>query len=126
MIKMKYFAVLFVSLSMLLGTIITSTAGEVNVMVEFAYNGTPDMNTLGFKLYKEGPDGVEIVVADIVGPEERNWSGKVKVDEGKSLFSLAAYSATSESGKSPEVPFEYIEPITPGGLPTPTVIIRFN
>ncbi len=127
MMKIKRcFIVVLITLSMLVGTVITSTAGEVDVIVDFAYNGTPDMETLGFKFYKEGPDGIEVVVADIVGPEKRTWRGTVKVDEGKSSFSLSAYSATAESGKSPAVPFEYIEPITPGGLPTPTVIIKFN
>jgi hypothetical protein len=102
-----------------------SSAAPVNVTINFAYNGTSAMETAGFKLYHKLPDGTEIVAVDMEDPTTRSWSGILEVPNGRSVFTLSAYNATEESGRSAEFPFEYIEPVT-GGLPTPTVIIKFN
>jgi len=100
-------------------------AGPVTVSIEFAYNGA-SMETTGFKLYHKLPDGSEIVAVDISDSTLRAWSGVMDVPTGRSEFTLSAYNTSEESGRSAVMPFEYIEPETSGGLPTPTVIIRFN
>lgn len=102
-----------------------SLAAPVNVTIDFAYNGTTAMETKGFKLYHMRPDGTEIVAVDMDDPATRNWAGVLDVPSGRSIFTLAAYNDEEESGRSVEFPFEYIEPATEG-LPTPTVIIKFN
>jgi hypothetical protein len=103
----------------------TALAGPVNVSIDFAYNGN-STETAGFKLYHKLPDGSEVVAVDLTDPEVRSWSGTMDVPSGRSEFTLAAYNADEESGRSTVFPFEYIEPETDGGLPVPTVIIRFN
>lgn len=109
----------------LLGFVGNSIAAPVNVTIDFAYNGTTAMETTGFKLYHKKPNGEEIVAVDMDDPTTRHWSGILDVPTGRSVFTLAAYNDNEESGRSAEFPFEYIEPLTEG-LPTPTVIIKFN
>ena len=96
-------------------------AAEVNLEMEFAYNGTFDK---GFRFYKEDPDGSSGLIVEI-GPDVRIWKGKIDIQTGRTLFWLTAYSDTEESAKSNVFPFEYIVPLTPGDT-APTIIIRFN
>ncbi len=100
-------------------------AAEIDIHMDFAYNGVPELQTLGFKLYQTSPDGIETVVADISDPDVRTWDGVIQVEPGRSLYSLVAYSAVRESPKSVTYPFDYIEPAT-FGMPAPTIIIRFQ
>lgn len=105
-----------------------SFAGEIDVHIEWSYNG-PTETTEGFRLYQKSPDSTEVIVADIVGGETRSWDGVLNAEVGRSIYYLTAYGTLDgeyiESPKSTGYPFEYIEPLTPG-LPAPTVIIRFN
>lgn len=116
---------LFMVGAVILLSAISCIAANVTVDVQFAYNGTSDMQTKGFKLYHKLPDGKEIVIADIVGAEVRQWKGVVDIPTGRSAFSLTAYSDIEESTRSAEFPFEYIEPVS-SGLPAPIVMIKFN
>lgn len=119
----KNFSYLIVAASLIIFASACSAA-DINLHVDFAYNG-PSANTTGFKLYQRDPAGNTKVIAEIANPEARTYDGVISVTKGRSYYYLTAYNATEESGPSNEYPFEYIEPVT-GGLPTPTVIIKFN
>ena len=112
--------ILALLVSVLLFASITRAA-EVNLEMEFAYNGTFDK---GFHFYKEDPDGSSGLIVEI-DPDVRIWKGKIDIKAGRTLFWLTAYSDTEESAKSNIFPFEYIVPLTPGDT-APTIIIRFN
>ena len=101
-----------------------STSGEINLQMEFAYNGSIE-STEGFNFYQEDSSGAEVKIVQIVGSSIRSWDGIVQIETGRSLFYLTAYGDGWESNRSNAYPFEYIEPDTPGN-PPPTIIIRFN
>lgn len=113
----------FVTISM--GWAVFANAGEVNMNVQYTFNGTEEMEVVGFKLYQTDPIGNDVLVADIIGPDIRAWTGTVDVSEGRSVFYLTSYNTTVESNRSNGVPFEYMEPET-GAIPPPTIIIKFN
>ncbi len=117
----------YITIVLLIGCFVLkdAQAAEINIHMEFAYNGVPELQTLGFKLYQTSPEGVETVVTDIADPDVRIWDGVVQVEPGRSLYALVAYSAELESPKSEAYPFEYIEPAT-FGMPAPTIIIKFQ
>ena len=100
-----------------------SVAGEVNIQMQFAYNGVTTAE--GFNFYQEDPAGVETKITQITDPSVRSWDGIIQVESGRSLYYLTAYGDGWETDRSNVYPFEYIEPATPGN-PPPTIIIRFN
>lgn len=99
-------------------------AFEQSIHVEWAYNGG-DHDEIGFKLYKVSPDSIEEAVVTIKGADVRSWDGVITVEEGRSLYSLCAYSAELEGPRSPTYAMEYIH-LETGGMPAPTVILKFN
>lgn len=99
-------------------------AGEINIHMEWTYNGSLT-ETTGFKLYQENPQGEIVVVADIAGGDTRTWDGVFEAVPGRSFYSITAYGQEFESPRSKPYPFEYMEPQTQG-LIAPVVIIRFN
>lgn len=100
-------------------------AGEVSLYVEWAYNGAPELQTKGFRIYQRTGEEEPKVIVDITDLNARKWSGKIDIPTGRSYFSMDAYTDDNQSDRSDECPFEYIEPETPG-IPAPTVIFKFN
>lgn len=117
-----YILVLLVLGIFLLGK---ANAGQMNVTVEWSWNGLPSFNATGFRLYQENSEGVSVVVMDIQDPDARSHTQDIEAQVGRSLYYLTAYSDSNETGRSNAYPFEYIEPDTPS-VPPPTIIIRFN
>lgn len=122
----KFVLVYMIVMVALTGWAVRAWTAEINLHLEFAYNGGEELNTSGFKLYQR-PDGetTGTLIVTIEGGDTRSWEGVIDAPLGRSFYTLTAFSPDQESPHStPEYPFEYIEPETPG-MPAPTVIFRF-
>lgn len=98
---------------------------ELQATVRWAVNGMPD--TGGFIMYHKAPDQTEWVeVWNVNDPLLREWAGDLPMEEGANAYAMTSFSEEIISDFSAEYTYEWITPVTPGGLPVPTVIIQFG
>ena len=97
-------------------------AADKEITARFAYNG--GSATEGFRLYVQHPGASEpVVLVDVADPTVREINIVVDLQDGRSFFSLTAYTAIEESLHSEKFPFEFLD--IPS-LPAPTVLIQFT